>query len=117
MWVARPKTQAEIDAETAATNRATLTGDTRQEIDTLLATIDVLNTVIGPSGATAGTTSLRALKAQNNTQVVGAASIKALIDYDITCARELRRVARQAIRVARLVVDATSSTGTGTADT
>lgn len=112
--VLTPEEQAEA---TRVANEAVLVAETTTEIATLLSTIDTLNTVIGPSGAAAGTTSLRALRAQTNTAVVNATSIKALIDYDITVAREARRVARQAIRVARLTVGATDSTSSGTETT
>lgn len=46
-----------------------------------------IRALMGPSGATAGTASLRALRQQSNTTVVSAASIKALIGLIIDLAQ------------------------------
>ena len=79
--------------------------------------------IIGPSGATAGTGNLRALKAQTNTVVVNAASIKGLIDQVINLAQRsidgdqaTRRVARQTLRLAKAMVGDYSTADVG-ADT
>ena len=78
---------------------------------------------MGPGGATAGTGSLRALKAQTNTTVVNAASIKGFIDQVINLAQRsidgdqaTRRVARQTLRLALAMVGDYSSADVG-ADT
>lgn len=118
---------------TSAANAATLTADTTADIDTIRGLIDTLavlladdttsgsiRQIMGPSGATAGTGSLRALKAQTNTAVVNAASIKAFLDLTITLAQRTiddaqatRRIARQVLRLARLTTGDTSSTDVG----
>ena len=75
---------------------------------------------MGPAGAAAGTGSLRALKAQTNTAVVTAASVKALIDLNITLAQRSiddaqagRMVAHQTLRLARAMVGDYTSTDVG----
>ncbi len=77
--------------------------------------------IVGPSTATAGTTSLRALRQQSNTAVVNAASIKALIGLTIDLAQRViadaqatRKVARQTLRLARLATGDHSSADVGT---
>ena len=76
---------------------------------------------MGPSSATAGTGSLRALRQQTNTNVVSAASIKALIGLTIDLAqrviddaRATRRIARQTLRLARLATGDYSTADVGT---
>ena len=125
----RPYTSAEnaaADAQAAhqaqAQVAATLTADTLTDeakikqaigkLATLLGAATVpgsIRATIGPDTATAGTTSLRALKAQSNTVVVTAASIKALIGLTIDAlqlvideTQATRRIARQTLRLARL---------------
>lgn len=134
-WTARPWTPAELAGRTAAANTETLRAGTAADLTTIRDQIDALavlladdtttgsiRQIIGPTGATAGTGSLRALKAQTNTAVVNAASIKALIDLTITLAQRTiddaqatRRIARQVLRVARLTIGDTSSADVGTA--
>ena len=136
----RPYTAAEnvaADAAavqaTLATNAAILAADTTADLTKLRESIDALallladegtvgsiRNIMGPSGATAGTTSLRALKAQSNTAVVSAASVKALIDASIALAQLSindaqagRRIARQTLRLARHMVGDYSSTDVG----
>ena len=82
-----------------------------------------IRAIIGPSGATAGTTSLRALRQQSNTAVVNAASIKALIGLTIDIAQRViddaqatRKVARQTLRLARLATADYSTADVGTDD-
>ena len=82
-----------------------------------------IRAIIGPSTATAGTTSLRALRQQSNTAVVNAASIKALIGLTIDLAqrviddaRATRKVARQTLRLARLATGDHSTADVGTDD-
>lgn len=82
-----------------------------------------IRSIIGPSGATAGTTSLRALRQQSNTAVVNAASIKALIGLTIDIAQRViddaqatRKVARQTLRLARLATGDYSTADVGTDD-
>ena len=82
-----------------------------------------IRSIVGPSGATAGTTSLRALRQQSNTAVVNAASIKAFIGLTINLAQLViddaqatRRVARQTLRLARLATGDHSSADVGTDD-
>lgn len=113
--------------------QATLTADATADLDklsqaitglaTLLgdeATAGSIKAIIGPTGATAGTTSLRALRAQSNTAVVAAASVKALIDHAISLAqatrddaRATRRIARQTLRLARQMVGDYSTADVG----
>ena len=80
-----------------------------------------IRAIVGPSGATAGTTSLRALRQQTNTAVVNAASIKALIGLTINLAQRViddaqatRKVARQTLRLARLATGDHSTADVGT---
>ena len=82
-----------------------------------------IRAIIGPSGATAGTTSLRALRQQSNTAVVNAASIKAFIGLTIDIAQRViddaqatRKVARQTLRLARLATGDYSTADVGTDD-
>ena len=121
----RPYTAAEnaaADAQAQAQVAATLTADTLTDeakikqaigkLATLLGAATVpgsLRAVMGETTAPAGTTSLRALKAQSNTVVVTAASIKALIGLTIDAlqlvideTQATRRIARQTLRLARL---------------
>ena len=79
-----------------------------------------IRAIIGPSTATAGTTSLRALRQQSNTAVINAASIKALIGLTINLAQLViddaqatRKVARQTLRLARLATGDHSSADVG----
>ena len=136
----RPYTSAENAAADAAAAQATLTANAaalaadttadltklRESIDALAlllaneSTVGSIRNIMGPSGATAGTTSLRALKAQSNTAVVSAASVKALIDASIALAQLSindaqagRRIARQTLRLARHMVGDFSSTDVG----
>lgn len=136
----RPYTAAEnADADqraadaTAAANAAQLEADTSGDLTNLRAAIDALallladeatvgslRNIMGPSGAAAGTTSLRALRAQSNTAVISAASIKALIDLDIAAvqrqiddAQATRRIARQTLRLAKAMVGDYSSADVG----
>lgn len=122
--------QAQTAAQAA---QATLTADTTADLDKLSQAITDLTTllgdeatagsikaIIGPTGATAGTTSLRALRAQSNTAVVAAASVKALIDHAISLAqatrgdaRATRRIARQTLRLAKQMVGDYSSADVG----
>ena len=127
----RPFTAAEgAAADQAAATAAqgvvqtTLAADTAADLAKLTAAITALATLladdttvgsirnaIGPAGAVAGTGSLRALKAQTNANVVLAASIKALIDRCIDLAQRqiddsqaTRRIARQTLRLAKILV-------------
>ena len=82
-----------------------------------------IRAIIGPSTATAGTTSLRALRQQSNTAVITAASIKALTGLTIDLAqrviadaRATRKVARQTLRLARLATGDYSSSDVGADD-
>ena len=91
----------EAKIEQAIANLLILLGDDTQA--------GSIRSIVGPSGATAGTTSLRALRAQSNTAVINAASIKALIGLTIDLAQRViddaqatRKVARQTLRLARL---------------
>lgn len=79
-----------------------------------------IRSIVGPSGATAGTTSLRALRAQSNTAVINAASIKALIGLTIDLAQRViddaqatRKIARQTLRLARLATGDHSTADVG----
>ena len=130
-----PNPRPYTDTENAATDAAAvaaakaavaaqLQADTTADLDKLRQSIDALavlladdttvgsiRATIGPTAATAGTGSLRALKAQTNANVVLAASIKALIDRcidlgkcQIDDAQATRRIARQTLRLARQMV-------------
>ena len=137
----RPYTAEEnatADAQAAHQAQAqvadTLTADTLTDeakieaaiakIATLLGAATVpgsIRATIGPDTATAGTTSLRALKAQSNTVVVTAASIKALIGLTIDALQLVidgdqatRRIARQTLRLARLQTGDYASADVGT---
>ena len=137
----RPYTATEnaaADAQAAHQAQAqvadTLTADTLTDeakieaaiakIATLLGAATVpgsIRATIGPDTATAGTTSLRALKAQSNTVVVTAASIKALIGLTIDALQLVidgdqatRRIARQTLRLARLQTGDYASADVGT---
>ena len=98
--------------EQAIANLLTLLGDDTQA--------GSIRSIVGPSGATAGTTSLRALRQQSNTAVVNAASIKALIGLTINLAQLViddaqatRKVARQTLRLARLATGDHSTADVG----
>ena len=132
-WTARPWNAAEVAERAAAANAVTLQADTAAYLTKLKEAIDALTVlladdttegsirqVMGPAGAAAGMGSLRALKAQTNTAVVTAASVKALIDLNITLAQRSiggaqagRRVARQTLRLARAMVGDYTSTDVG----
>ena len=136
----RPYTAAENAAADAYAAQAAaqavqtqLTTDTSADLAKLRASIDALavllgdeattnslRAIIGASGATAGTGSLRALKAQTAANVVTAASIKALIDLVISLAQRTidaaqadRRIARQTLRLARQMVGDFSTADVG----
>lgn len=105
----------EAKIEQAITNLLVLLGNDTQA--------GSIRAIIGPSGATAGTTSLRALRQQSNTAVVNAASIKALIGLTIDIAQRViddaqatRKVARQTLRLARLATADYSTADVGTDD-
>ena len=122
-----------LAAETAAQAKATLTADAAADLAKIaqaIANLLVLlgddtqagsiRAIVGPSGATAGTTSLRALRQQSNTAVINAASIKALIGLTINLAQLViddaqatRKVARQTLRLARLATGDHSSADVG----
>ena len=79
-----------------------------------------IRAIVGPSTATAGTGSLRALRQQSNTAVINAASIKALIGLTINLAQRViddaqatRKIARQTLRLARLATGDHSSADVG----
>ncbi|MFZ1282941.1 MAG: hypothetical protein WAQ75_02335 [Propionicimonas sp.] len=113
--IAAAQAAAQAVAETLAADTLSNEGKIEQAIAklaTLLGAATVpgsIRATIGPDTATAGTTSLRALKAQSNTVVVTAASIKALIGLTIDALQLVidgdqatRRIARQTLRLARL---------------
>ena len=136
----RPYTTAENAAADAAAAQAALaasaaqltTDATADEAKIVQAIADLLTllgddttagsirAIMGPSNATAGTTSLRALRQQSNTAVVSAASIKAFIGLTIDLAqrviddaRATRKIARQTLRLARLATGDHSSADVG----
>ena len=136
----RPYTAAENAAADAAAAQAALAATTAQlttdttadkakiaqaiaDLLTLLGddtTAGSIRAIMGPSTATAGTTSLRALRQQSNTAVINAASIKALIGLTIDLAQRViddaqatRKVARQTLRLARLATGDHSSADIG----
>ena len=136
----RPYTTAENAAADAAAAQAALAATTAQlttdtaadeakiaqaiaDLLTLLGddtTAGSIRAIVGPSTATAGTTSLRALRQQSNTAVINAASIKALIGLTIDLAQRViddaqatRKVARQTLRLARLATGDHSSADIG----
>ena len=136
----RPYTTAENAAADAAAAQAALAATTAQlttdtaadeakiaqaiaDLLTLLGddtTAGSIRAIMGPSTATAGTTSLRALRQQSNTAVINAASIKALIGLTIDLAQRViddaqatRKVARQTLRLARLATGDHSSADIG----
>ena len=137
----RPYTAAENAAADAAAAQAaqqqvaaTLQADTKTDLDKIATAITKLavllgdetttgsvRAVIGPSGATAGTGSLRALRTQTNTNVINAASIKALIGLVIDLAQLViddaqatRRTARQVQRLALQQTGTLTSADVGT---
>lgn len=133
-WEAVAKSTEQMAAEAHAATAAQLTTDTTadkakiaQAIEDLLTllgddtTAGSIRAIMGPSGATAGTTSLRALRQQSNTAVINAASIKALIGLTIDLAQRViddakatRRIARQTLRLARLATGDHSTADVGT---
>ena len=131
-WTPRPWTAAELAASQQATTRDTLTSNTRSDLEKLNKAIAKQATLLGAATAPgsirailgnadpAGTTSLRALKAQTNTAVVTAQSIKALIGFVIDLAQlqidgtqASRIVARQVLREAKLLVEDLDSADVG----
>lgn len=132
-WTSRPWTPEELAARASAAVASTLTTDAAadeakiaQAIADLLTLLGddtqagSIRAIVGPSTATAGTTSLRALRQQSNTAVVNAASIKALIGLTIDLAQRViddaqatRKVARQTLRLARLASGDHSSADVG----
>ena len=133
-WTARLWTAAELSTRARDQVAATLAADALSDevkiekaiakLATLLGAATVpgsIRATIGPDTATAGTTSLRALKAQSNTAVVTAASIKALIGLTIDAlqlvideTQATRRIARQTLRLARLQTGNYASADVGT---
>lgn len=124
------------DAAQAEARRATvstkLTDDTAADLEKLNQAITKQATLLGAAAVpgsiraimgnadTPGTTSLRALKAQGNTAVVTAQSIKALIGLVIDLAQlqidgtqASRTVARQVLREAKLLVGDLDSADVG----
>lgn len=112
-WTERNKTQAELDAERRAANAVTLTDQAGDEIDGLLVQIARLKTVIGSGTDTAGTTTLQALKAMSNTNLMTGSSIKALIDLILDITRATKDVARQTVRLAKLETGELDSADSG----
>ena len=133
-WTARPWSAAEVTERDRATTVTKLAADTTADeakIEQAIANLIVLlgddtqagsiRAIVGPSTATAGTTSLRALRQQSNTTVVSAASIKAFLGLTIDLAQRViddaqatRRVARQTLRLARLATGDYDSADVGT---
>ena len=125
--------EQEAAAQSAQQVADTLAADTRSDLDkiakaitklaTLLgdeATAGSVRALIGPTGAPAGTSNLRALRAQTNTNVVSAASIKALIGLVIDLAQLVidgdqaaRRTARQVQRLALTATGTLTSADVG----
>ena len=96
----------------AITKQAVLLGDA--------ATAGSIRQIMGTAEDQPGTTSLRALRAQTNANVIAAASIKALIGFVIDLAQRQiddaqagRTVARQVLREARLSSGALDSADVG----
>ena len=132
-WTTRPWTADELAAQSQQAVAGTLTADTKTDLDkiakaiadlaTLLgdaATVGSVRAVMGTSTDAAGTGTLRALRAQTNTDVVTAASIKALIRLVIDLAQRVidtdqatRKIARQTLRLAKLTVGDLSSADVG----
>lgn len=121
-------------AQTAALAvQATLTADTTADLDKLSQAITDLTTllgdeatagsikaIIGPTGATAGTSSLRAIKAQTNAAIVTAASITGIVNRCLDLAqatrdeaKATRRIARQTLRLAKQMVGDFSAADVG----
>ena len=96
---------------------AELRQNPQQRIDGMLASIAALKAVIGQGTDPAGTTTLQALRNQTNATINGspAATIKALTGFVIDVAREDRRIARDAVALARLALGVTDSADTGEA--
>ena len=132
-WTAYPWNAAELAERDRATTVTKLAADTtadKAKIEQAIANLLVLlgddtqagsiRAIVGPKTATAGTTSLRALRQQSNTTVVSAASIKAFLGLTIDLAQRViddaqatRRVARQTLRLARLATGDYSSADVG----
>lgn len=93
VWTQRPWTTEELAARTAFANQATLTTQVADNIATLLTSVTALNEITARTNATINANP--------------AATIK-----DLT--RELKTVARQTIRVARLVARQLDTTDSGT---
>lgn len=113
--------------------QATLTADTTADLDKLSQAITNLTTllgdeatagsikaIIGPTGATAGTSSLRAIKAQTNAAIVTAASITGIVNRCLDLAqatrdeaKATRRIARQTLRLAKQMVGDFSAADVG----
>lgn len=92
-WTEQTKTQDEIDADVETGNAATLTADAVQNIEALLASVVVLNGITAMTNATINGNP--------------AAVIKDLV-------RECKTIARQTVRIARLVTGSTLSADVGT---
>lgn len=117
----------------SATVQAALTANTTADLDKLAQAITDLTTllgdeatagsikaIIGPTGATAGTSSLRAIKAQTNAAIVTAASITGIVNRCLDLAqatrdeaRATRRIARQTLRLAKQMVGDFSAADVG----
>ena len=133
-WTPRPWTTEELATQATQAVAATIAADVQTDegkieqaitkLATLLgdaATVGSIRAILGPTDAVAGTGSLRALKAQTNTNVVSAASIKAIIGLAIDLgqaviddAQATRRIARQTLRLARLQTGYFASADVGT---
>ena len=92
-WTERAKTQPELDTDTNFANVALLTADATTNINTLLASITALNAITALTNATINANP--------------AVTIKDVV-------RECKTIARQTVRIARLVTGSTMSTDTGT---
>ena len=111
-WTERPKTQAEIDAATAAANAAQLEADTTTDLTKLRASIDQLALLLADN-TTVG--SIRAWKAPiTNTANLTGAQGKALADLLIDNTQATRKVARQVLRLAKAMVGDYASADVGT---
>ena len=92
VWTQRPWTQAELDAQEAATNTAEIVAESDESVDKLVAVINALNAITDMTNA--------AINANP------AAVIK-------TLTRECKTIARQVNREARMTSGRTEDTDTG----
>ena len=126
-WTAVQKSAEMVAFEIADRNRGTLEQRVADQVATILADIAAVRAArertraaIGSATDPAGTTSLRAIRAQSNTAVVTAASVKAIVGHvidmgaaDVDTDTALVSLERATVRLSRIAGRLLDSAGDG----